>query len=65
MKGLQGERLRQAFKYLDADQDGFIRPEHFKRIILVSRGSRTESIFTSNFGNVSGTCWTQVITSCY
>jgi len=35
MKGLQGERLRQAFKYLDADQDGFIRPDEFKRIILV------------------------------
>lgn len=35
MKGLQGERLRQAFKYLDKDQDGFIRPEQFKRIILV------------------------------
>ena len=36
MKGLQGERLRQAFKYLDQDQDGFIRPDQFKRIILVS-----------------------------
>lgn len=35
MKGLQGERLRQAFKFLDKDQDGFIRPEEFKRIILV------------------------------
>jgi solute carrier family 25 aspartate/glutamate transporter 12/13 len=35
MKGLQGERVRQAFAYLDTDQDGFIRPEHFKRIILV------------------------------
>lgn len=35
MKGLQGERLRQSFKYLDKDQDGFIRPEHFKQIILV------------------------------
>lgn len=35
MKGLQGERLRQAFKYLDKDQDGFIRPEEFKQIILV------------------------------
>jgi Ca2+-binding EF-hand superfamily protein len=39
MKGLQGERLRQAFKYLDADQDGFIRPEQFKRIILASPSS--------------------------
>lgn len=35
MKGLQGERLRQAFRYLDTDQDGFIRAEQFKQIILV------------------------------
>lgn len=35
MKGFQGERLRQAFKHLDADQDGFIKPEQFKQIILV------------------------------
>lgn len=35
MKGLQGERLRQSFKYLDKDRDGFIMPEEFKRIILV------------------------------
>lgn len=35
MKGLQGERVRQAFKYLDKDEDGFIRPEQFKQIILV------------------------------
>ena len=40
MRGLQGERVRQAFKFLDKDQDGFIRPEEFKRIILV----RTHSI---------------------
>ena len=36
MKGLQGERLRQAFKYLDKNQDGFITPDNFKRIVLVS-----------------------------
>ena len=35
MKGLQGERLRQAFKFLDKDQDGYIRAEQFKKIILV------------------------------
>lgn len=35
MKGLQGERLRQAFRYLDDNQDGFIRPEQFRRIIVV------------------------------
>ncbi|KAJ7193332.1 mitochondrial inner membrane protein [Mycena pura] len=40
MKGLQGERLRQAFKYLDKDQDGFILPEQFKRIILETAGHK-------------------------
>jgi solute carrier family 25 aspartate/glutamate transporter 12/13 len=40
MKGLQGERLRQAFKYLDADQDGFIRPDQFKQIILEIAGHK-------------------------
>jgi hypothetical protein len=37
MKGLQGERLRQAFRYFDDNQDGVIRPDQFKRIILVRR----------------------------
>ncbi|TFY64934.1 hypothetical protein EVJ58_g2294 [Rhodofomes roseus] len=40
MKGLQGERLRQAFKYIDKDQDGFIRPDEFKRIILEIAGHK-------------------------
>jgi solute carrier family 25 aspartate/glutamate transporter 12/13 len=40
MKGLQGERLRQAFKHLDKDQDGFIRPEEFKQIILEIAGHK-------------------------
>jgi solute carrier family 25 (mitochondrial aspartate/glutamate transporter), member 12/13 len=37
MKGLQDERLRQAFKYLDSNQDGYIAADQFKRIILVSK----------------------------
>lgn len=40
MKGLQGERLRQAFKHLDKDQDGYITPEQFKRIILEIAGHK-------------------------
>ncbi|KIJ66207.1 hypothetical protein HYDPIDRAFT_86886 [Hydnomerulius pinastri MD-312] len=40
MKGLQGERLRQSFKYLDTDQDGFIRPDQFKQIILDIAGHK-------------------------
>ncbi|KAF9515850.1 hypothetical protein BS47DRAFT_1381273 [Hydnum rufescens UP504] len=40
MKGLQGERLRQAFKHLDTNQDGFILPDQFKRIILELAGHK-------------------------
>ncbi|KDQ63115.1 hypothetical protein JAAARDRAFT_168598 [Jaapia argillacea MUCL 33604] len=40
MKGFQGERLRQAFKYMDKDQDGFIRPEQFKQIVLDIAGHK-------------------------
>ncbi|KIJ54336.1 hypothetical protein M422DRAFT_201453 [Sphaerobolus stellatus SS14] len=40
MKGLQGERLRQAFRYLDDNQDGFIRPEQFRRIIVELAGHK-------------------------
>ncbi|EIW86965.1 mitochondrial carrier [Coniophora puteana RWD-64-598 SS2] len=40
MKGLQGERLRQAFKHLDTDQDGFIRPDQFKQIITEIAGHK-------------------------
>lgn len=33
MKGLQGERLRQAFRYFDRNQDGYIDKSDFRRII--------------------------------
>lgn len=65
MKGLQGERLRQAFKYLDDNQDGFIRPEQFKRIILV-RFFFFAFVYEINLYLILdytclGTCGTQVI----
>lgn len=34
LRGLQGERIRQAFQLFDKDGDGFIDPEDFERIIL-------------------------------
>jgi len=33
MKGLQGERIRQAFRYLDKEGSGYIAPGDFSRII--------------------------------
>lgn len=34
LRGLQGERIRQAFLLFDKDGDGYIEPEDFERIIL-------------------------------
>ncbi|TPX17007.1 uncharacterized protein E0L32_012341 [Thyridium curvatum] len=34
LRGLQGERIRQAFQLFDKDGDGYIEPEDFERIIL-------------------------------
>ncbi|CDZ97571.1 mitochondrial inner membrane protein [Phaffia rhodozyma] len=45
MKGLQGERLRQAFRYFDKGGDGHISPEEFKRIIIeVARHKLSDSV---------------------
>lgn len=33
LRGLQGERVRQAFQHFDTDGDGYIEPEEFERII--------------------------------
>lgn len=34
LRGLQGERIRQAFQLFDKDGDGYINPDEFERIIL-------------------------------
>ncbi|KAG9289102.1 hypothetical protein G9A89_022411 [Geosiphon pyriformis] len=45
LKGLQGERLRQEFKYYDKDRVGYISPDAFKRIILsIARHKLSDSL---------------------
>ena len=34
MRGIQGERVRQAFQHFDKNGDGYIEPEEFQKIIL-------------------------------
>jgi len=36
IKGYQGERLRQAFHFFDQDGDGYINPDEFQKIVVVS-----------------------------
>lgn len=40
MKGLQGERLRQAFKFFDKAETGYIQPADFARIIRELAGHK-------------------------
>ncbi|EXJ88428.1 hypothetical protein A1O1_05358 [Capronia coronata CBS 617.96] len=40
MRGLQGERIRQAFHLFDKDKDGYIEPEEFERIIRDTSGHK-------------------------
>ncbi|KAG0664788.1 mitochondrial aspartate-glutamate transporter agc1 [Rhodotorula mucilaginosa] len=45
MKGLQGERLRQAFRYFDRNQDGYIDKSDFRRIIYeLARHKLSDSV---------------------
>ncbi|KAI9448846.1 mitochondrial inner membrane protein [Russula earlei] len=44
MKGLQGERLRQSFRYFDEHQEGFILPDQFKRIMLELAGHKLSNV---------------------
>jgi Ca2+-binding EF-hand superfamily protein len=57
MKGLQGERLRQAFRYFDENQDGVIRPDQFKRIILVRHSRSPFKLGGDNDLCSAGACW--------
>ena len=48
IKGLQGERLRQAFRYFDKDGDGYILPTEFQRIIMVRSTSTPTAALTTH-----------------
>ncbi|PNS21443.1 hypothetical protein CAC42_1222 [Sphaceloma murrayae] len=57
LRGLQGERIRQAFQYLDKDKDGYIDPDDFSRIIRECAGHKLSDNLLSNLSslcNISG-----------
>jgi len=48
LRGLQGERIRQAFHYLDKNGDGYIEPEDFSRIIRETSAHKLSDHLLSN-----------------
>ncbi|KIW17084.1 hypothetical protein PV08_04275 [Exophiala spinifera] len=48
MRGLQGERIRQAFHLYDKDKDGYIEPEEFERIIRATSGHKLSDHLLEN-----------------
>lgn len=48
MRGLQGERIRQAFHLYDTDKDGYIDPEDFERIIRATAGHKLSDHLLEN-----------------
>jgi solute carrier family 25 aspartate/glutamate transporter 12/13 len=48
LRGLQGERIRQAFHYFDKDGDGYIDPEEFERIIRETASHKLSDHLLSN-----------------
>ncbi len=48
MRGLQGERVRQAFQMFDKDGDGYIEPEDFERIIRATASHKLSDHLLEN-----------------
>lgn len=48
LRALQGERVRQAFHHLDKNNDGYINPEDFSRIIRETSGHKLSDHLLSN-----------------
>ncbi|KAF2709636.1 mitochondrial carrier [Pleomassaria siparia CBS 279.74] len=48
LRGLQGERVRQAFLYFDKNKDGYIEPEHFQRIIRETASHKLSDYLLEN-----------------
>lgn len=48
LRGLQGERIRQAFLHFDKNADGYIEPEDFQRIIVEIAGHKLSDHLLDN-----------------
>lgn len=61
LRGLQGERIRQAFHIFDKDGDGYIEPEDFQRIILETSKHKLSDHVLENLPTLCNIATTQKI----
>ncbi|KAF2788568.1 calcium-binding mitochondrial carrier protein-like protein Aralar1 [Melanomma pulvis-pyrius CBS 109.77] len=52
LRGLQGERVRQAFLYFDKNKDGYIEPENFQRIIRETASHKLSDYLLENLATL-------------
>lgn len=52
LRGLQGERIRQAFLYFDKNGDGYIEPEDFSRIIQETASHKLSDHLLANLSTL-------------
>jgi len=52
MRGIQGERIRQAFHKFDKDGDGYIAPEDFQTIIIETAGHKLSDHLLDNLHTI-------------
>ncbi|GAB7354434.1 hypothetical protein MBLNU459_g4923t1 [Dothideomycetes sp. NU459] len=52
LRGLQGERIRQAFHFFDKNGDGYIEPEDFSRIIRETAAHKLSDHLLSNLSTL-------------
>ncbi|KAG0299012.1 mitochondrial aspartate-glutamate transporter agc1 [Linnemannia gamsii] len=53
LKGLQAERLRQAFKYYDTQTSGYITPDEFKKVMIDIAGHKLSDHVLENLPTLS------------
>jgi solute carrier family 25 aspartate/glutamate transporter 12/13 len=52
LRGLQGERVRQAFLHFDKNKDGYIEPEEFQRIIKETASHKLSDYLLENLATL-------------
>lgn len=53
LRGLTGERVRQAFHYFDKNRDGFIQPAEFQRIVMETAKHKLSDHLLDNLHTIS------------